>query len=116
MHNGIEVTEKFNRFQILIFSVLVGNPLTILLAVVEIQHGCHGVNAQTVDMVFGQPIQRIGNQEILDLVSAVVKNFGAPIRMLALLWVCILIQRLAVKVCQTVFVTRKMTPILCLCR
>ena len=108
MHNGIEVTEKFNRFQILIFSVLVGNPLTILLAVVEIQHGCHGVNAQTVDMVFGQPIQRIGNQEILDLVSAVVKNFGAPIRMLALLWVCILIQRLAVKVCQTVFVTRKM--------
>src|ERR1035441_4880444 len=49
--------------------------------VVEVQHRGHRVDADAVDVVFAQPEQRIGDQEVAYLVAAGVENERAPIRM-----------------------------------
>ena len=54
------------------------------------------------------PVQGIGNQEVLHFVHLVVKYLGAPVGMLALSGIRILIQRLAVEVRQTMGVLGKM--------
>ena len=35
---GIKMLKEFNSFKILVTAVHIGNPLTVLLAVVKIQH------------------------------------------------------------------------------
>ena len=44
----------------------------------------HGIHTDTVHMKFLQPEQRIGNEEIGDLMFLIIKNLGSPVRVLAL--------------------------------
>ena len=66
--------EKLNRFQILIAAILIGQPFSVLLAIIQIKHGSNRIDTQAIYMELLHPEQRIGNQEILDLVFTVIKN------------------------------------------
>ena len=107
MDNRVEMAEEFNCLEVLVLTVLVGNPLTVLSAVIQIEHGGDRIDAQTVDVILAQPVEGVGNQEVLDLVASEVKHLGSPVRMLALARVGVLIQRTAVEVCQTVGIARE---------
>ena len=101
--------KELDRLEILVFAVFVRNPLTVLLAVIQIKHGSHRVYPQAVDMEFLQPVDRVGNQEILHLIFPVVKNLCPPVRMLSLPWIGILKQSAAVEICQTMGILREMS-------
>ena len=83
---------------------LVGNPVALLAAVVEVEHRGHGVDAQAVDVVLVEPEQGVGDQEVADLVAAVVEDVGAPVAVLALAGIGVLVQRGAVEPPQAVAV------------
>src|SRR5699024_9720091 len=102
------MTEEFNGFQIFIFSVLVCHPLSILSAVIQIQHRCNRIHTEPIYVVFLNPEKRVGDQEILDLISSVIKDFGTPVRILPFSGICIFISRSAVKVSQSMGLPRTM--------
>ncbi len=81
---GIEMLKELNRFQILISSVFIGHPLPVLLAVVQIEHGSHGVYPQPVHMILFHPEQRIGYEEIFHLIHLIVEDLCSPVRMFSL--------------------------------
>ena len=79
-HHGIQMLEELDGLQVLVAAVFVGHPLTVLLAVIQVKHGRHSVYPYTVYVELPQPVQHIGDQEILHLGLAVVENLGAPVR------------------------------------
>ena len=107
-HYCIQMFEEFDRFQILILSIDIRHPVACTAAIIQIQHGGHRIYTQSVNMELFYPVQSIGNQEILYFVLSIIKYLGSPIRMLALSWICIFIQCLSVKICQTCGILRKM--------
>ena len=88
--------------------MVVGDPVAILPAVIEIEHGCHRVYAQAVNMVLIQPEHRAGNQEACHLVAPIVKYTGAPLAVLALARVGILIAGGAVELIKAVGILGEM--------
>ena len=55
------------------------------------------------------PVERIGNQEVLDLRLAEIKDLRSPVRVFSLAWVRIFIARCPVKLRQPMGVLRKMS-------
>ena len=55
-------------------AILVRQPLALLLAVVQIEHGSHRIHPDTIHMELPEPEQNIGNQEIFHLRLAVVEK------------------------------------------
>ena len=82
-------------------SVGIRAPFAVLPVVVQVQHGSHGVHAQTVDVVFLYPVVGVGNEEALDFGLAPVEDVGAPVLVLALERVGVLIAAGAVEFVQT---------------
>ena len=103
-HDGVHVLDKFHSFQIFSAAVFVGSPFAVILAEIQIQHGRNGVYTQTVDVVFIQPEQRVGNEEVADFFSAVVENIGTPLEMFSPSGILMFIQCCAVEPPQTKFV------------
>src|SRR6185436_13026153 len=83
-------------------------PLTGFAAVVEIQHGCDGVDAQSVDVKLVDPVERVRDEEIANFVAAIVEDQRAPVGMLTETRIFMLEQRSAVETTQSVVVLRKM--------
>ena len=99
-HGVVQLAQESDGFKVLLAAVLIGLPFALLAVVVQIQHGGHGIHAQTVDVVLLQPVQCAGNEEALHLVAAEVEHHGAPLLVLAALGVGILVAGLAVKIVQ----------------
>ncbi len=108
MHHGIQVLKELNRIEIFIAAVFIRYPLTLLLAVVQIEHGRHCVNSDAVDMVLSDPVENVRNQEIPDLILRIIKYLRAPVRMLADSRIGMLKDTLSVKTPKPVRVSRKM--------
>ena len=51
---------------------------------IVIEHACHAVETETVEVIFRHPELEIGEQEVNDAGLAIVKALGAPRRMIAL--------------------------------
>ena len=98
----VELLEEVDGFEVLAAAEAVGNPLAFLAAVVEVQHRGDGIDAQAVDVVLVEPEQGVGEQEVADLVAAVVEDHRAPVGMLALARVGVLVERRAVEAAQAV--------------
>ena len=90
--------------QVLAPAELVGKPVARLAAVVEVEHRGHGVDPQTVDVILVQPEQGVGDEEVADLVAAVVEDQRAPVAMLAAARVGVLVEGRAVELPQAVAV------------
>ena len=109
VHHGIQMFKKFNRVKIFPAAVFIGHPLSRLLTVIQIQHGRHRINPDTVDMKLSDPVKNIGNQEIFGFCSSIIKNLGAPIRMLSNPRIGMLENTLSVKTAKSVGVSCKMS-------
>ena len=88
----VELLEEADGLQVLASAELVGQPIARLAAVVEIEHRGHGVDAQPVDVVLVEPEQGVGDEEVADLVAAVVEDQRAPVAMLAAARIGMLVQ------------------------
>ncbi len=107
-HDGVEMLEKFHGLQIFMASVNICDPLSILLSIVQIQHGGHRIHPDAVHMVFFHPIQSIGDQIIGHLRPPVIIDQGTPVRVRALPWIQMLVQTGAVKPGKPVDIPWKM--------
>ena len=107
--NRIQMFEKLNRFQVLIAAVNICHPLTVILAIVEIQHRSDRIHPDTVCMIYVFPEQRIGDQEVRYLRPAIIVNQRAPVRVGTLARIEVLVQASAVKCTQPERIARKMS-------
>ena len=103
----VEALDEVNGFQVFVAAILVGNPLAGLAGVVQIDHGCNGINAQAVDVIAVEPEQRVRQKEVPHLVATVVEDQGSPISMFAEPGVRMLIEIGAIKISQPMPVLRK---------
>ena len=108
LHNRIEMFQKFNGFQILLAAINIRAPFTILSSIVQIEHRSHRIHTQSVNVILFNPIQCIGNEEVADFLTSVIKDQCSPVRMFASLRIRIFIERLPVKTCQSVQISWKM--------
>ena len=104
----VQVLEELDRLKVLVLTVLVRDPLAVLLAIIEVQHRRDRIDAETIDMHVLDPEERIRDQEVLDLRSAVIEDLRAPVRMLALARILVLILRISVEVRQSALILREM--------
>ena len=51
----IQMAEKFNRFQVFIFTVLIWNPLSGFFTIIQIQHGSNRIHTKTINMILLYP-------------------------------------------------------------
>ncbi len=104
----VQLPEKIDRLHILVSAVAVGDPLSPHLAVVQIEHGRHGIDPEPVNMVLVQPEQGIGDEKIANLVSAEIEDEGPPIRMFPLAGILVFVEGRAVKQPQAPVIFWKM--------
>ena len=100
MDGGVHLLQELHRLQVLPAAVGVGGPSAGRPRVVQVQHRGHRVDAQSVDVEFLAPVQGVGHQEVAHLGPTEVENVGAPIQLLAAVWVGMLVQRGAVEAAQ----------------
>ena len=103
----VEALQEVDGFEILAAAEAVGDPFALLARIVEVQHGRDGVDAQAVDVEFAQPVERVRQQEIADLVAAEVEDERAPFAVLALARVGVFVEGGAVEAPQSVGVARE---------
>ena len=103
----VQLAQESHCFQVLLAAILIGLPFALLAVVIQIQHGGHGIHAQTIDVVLLQPVQGAGDQEALHLAAAEVEHHGAPLLVLAALGVGVLVAGFSVKVVQAEAILRE---------
>src|SRR6185503_14743068 len=103
----IQLLQQRNRFEILASTKLIRLPLPFLAAVVEIQHRRHRIDTQSIHMKLVEPIERISDEEIAHLITPVVEDVRAPIRMFAFAWIEMLIKRGAIEATERKSIFRK---------
>ena len=79
MHHRVQLTQKVDCRQVFPATVFIGEPLAGLARIIKVQHRCHGVDAQAVEVKFRKPPVRRRKQEAADLVPAKVKDVGTPV-------------------------------------
>ena len=73
------------------------HPLARFPAVVQIQHRSNSVYTQAVYMVFFYPVESVADKEVFYFIFAVIKDFCAPVRVLAFAWILVFKKRMSVK-------------------
>ncbi len=104
----VQAAQEMDGGNVLLAAVFVGDPFARLTAVIQVEHGGHGIHAQTVHVVAVQPEQGAGEQEGAHLVAAVIEDVAVPLGVIALLGIGMLEQVGAVEVCQAVLVAGEM--------
>ena len=79
-HNCIQMFEKFNGFQIFIVPVFICNPLSVLLAIIKIQHGRNCIHSKSVHMTFLNPEKCISYKKILYFRMLIIVNLRISVR------------------------------------
>ena len=94
---GVHLLQERDGVEVLAAAVLVRVPLAVLARVVEVEHRRDRVDAQTIDVELVEPVQRIGDEEVAYLRTAVVEHVRTPVGVLALAGVGVLVERRAVE-------------------
>ncbi len=87
---------------------MIGDPLTLLAAVVAIEHGGHRIHSKPVDVILAKPEQSVRDQEVPHLVTRVVEDQRAPVGVLAQAGILVLVEGRAVEASQREVVPGKM--------
>ena len=103
----VVLLEERDGVEVLVAAELVRHPLALLARVVEVEHRGDGVDADAVGVVLAQPEQGVGEQEVADLVAAVVEDERAPVRVRAAARVLVLVERGAVEAREGEVVARE---------
>ena len=94
---GVELLEEVHDLEVLPPAVDVRLPLAVLARVVQVEHRGDRVDPEPVDVELLQPVERVGDEEVAHLGTAVVEHERAPLRVLAPAGVGVLVQGLAVE-------------------
>jgi len=108
VHHDVKVAQEFDCLQILAPAIAVGQPFVVLARIVEVEHRGHGIDANTVDVKFTQPVVCRGEQKAFYFAPAVIENQSAPVLMRAEPRVGVFIQRGAVELRQCPIVPGEM--------
>ena len=84
-----------------------GTHSPVLARVVEVEHRGHGVDADAVGVELLEPEQRVGDEEVADLVAPVVEDQRAPVGVRAAARVGVLVERGAVEAGEREVVARE---------
>ena len=94
---AVELLEEVHGLEVLPAAVHVRLPLAGLARVVEVEHRGDRVDADAVDVELLEPVERVGDQEVADLLAPEVEDVGAPVGVLAAARVRVLVERRAVE-------------------
>ena len=104
-HRAVQLAQEGNGLEI--FAPAEFIRAEVAAAVVQIEHGRHGVDPQAVDMILLEPVDRVGDQEGLHLALAEVENARRPVGVLVHHRVGQLIAARSVEFVKTVLVLRE---------
>ena len=90
-------------------AVHIGNPLSRVLAVIQVQHGGHRVEADAVGVVLVRPEHGVGNQEIRYLGPSVIVDQRSPVRVGSLSRILMLVDAGSVELGHSPGIPRKMS-------
>ena len=76
----VQLAQEGDGVEVLAAAEGVGHPLALLARVVEVEHRRDGVHPQAVGVVLAQPVERVRDQEVADLVAAEVEDRACPSR------------------------------------
>ncbi len=102
--NLVHFPQEGDGLQVFATAKFIGCPVAIFPGVVQVEHGCHCIHTQAVDMEFLDPVQCVGDEEVAHFVAAEIEYQGAPVAVLALPRVGMFVQGLAGKARQGEFV------------
>src|SRR5262245_52692312 len=108
MNQVVEVSQELDCLKVLPPSIFVGNPLTFPPRIIEIEHGGHSVDPESIQVKSLAPIKCVGREKIPDFVAAKIKNQRAPILVRSLARVFMFIQCRPIKVGKRPIIARKM--------
>ena len=107
-YNCVQMLEEIYCLQVLITSILVRNPFSVFLSIIQVQHRSNCINSKSINMEMLHPEKCIGNQEVPYLILAKIKYLRPPVRMLPFSWICILVSCCSVKLGKSMLVLWKM--------
>src|SRR5947209_1271764 len=107
VHDLVHAAEERDGAEVLAAAELVRHPLARLARVVEVERRRDGVDPETVGVIAVEPEERAVEQEVRDLVAAVVEDERAPVGMLALPRVGMLVEVGAVEVDEAMWIARE---------
>ena len=105
---GIQITQKSNGIQIFPSPKLIGNPFAVFATVIQVEHRCYRIDAQSIDMIFIQPEQGAADKKRTHFMSAVIENRTMPLRVVPLTRISMLKQKRTVEMSQAMCIVRKM--------
>ena len=73
--------DEFNGLEIFPSAIAIGDPLSFLTCVIEIQHGGDRINPQSIDMVFIEPEEGTGDEKITYFLTTVIVDERTPFGM-----------------------------------
>ena len=89
--------EECYRIKVLVSAELIGNPLSVLFAVIKIKHTCHCIYTDSINMEFPEPEKDIGYKEIADFRFCIIKDLCSPVGMFPKSGIRMLVNALSVK-------------------
>src|SRR5204863_6736536 len=95
---GVEAAQEVDGLKVLAAAELVGNPLTFLARVIEVEHGGDGIHAQAIHVILVQPEEGTAEQEANGLAPAIVEDEALPVGVKTLLGVGVLVEVCTVEV------------------
>src|SRR5512140_1520237 len=107
MGDMVKLAQELDSLEVFAAAKLVGNPLSLLARVIQVEHGGHRIDPQTVNVEPVAPKEGIGQQEIGDFVTSEVEDQGSPILVCSFARVLVLEQGRAVEAGQSPVIPRE---------
>ena len=105
---GVHAVQQVDGFQVFVAAVLVGDPLAVLAAVVQVEHGGDGIDPESIHVEVVEPVQGAAEQEVGHLAPAVVVDQGVPVHVEALARIGMLVEVRAVEIGQPMLIRWEM--------
>jgi hypothetical protein len=75
MQDRVGVLQELDRLEVLVAAVSVGDPTAVgRPGIIQVEHRGDGIDAQSVEVIRLQPEQRVSDEEVLHLMTAVVED------------------------------------------
>ena len=103
----VEALYEGDRLKVLVAAEPVRDPFSRLPRVVEVEHRGHRIDPQPVDVVLVEPEEGVRDEEVRDLVPAVIEYERAPLLLLPFQGVCVLVKGRPVEIGEAVGVLRE---------
>ena len=108
VYRAVQRPQEADRFPVFAPARFIGQPFAGFARIIAIQHRCHGIDAQTIDMELFGPVKGVVDQEADDFAPPEIIDRGVPVGVKAQARVFVFVKRGAVEARQPMFVDGKM--------